>query len=134
MTTGGQPGLDEAPAGASPPGASTDAAAVVSRFNAAWNDHDLAAALALTSDDCLFEATSPAPDGQRFVGHAAVAAAWKPIFDDVTSRFTVEDSFAAGPHVVQRWRYDWADGHVRGIDLITVRDGKVTEKIAYVKG
>ena len=36
-----------------------DAATVVREFNAAWNDHDLAAALALTSDDCVFEATSP---------------------------------------------------------------------------
>lgn len=36
--------------------------------------------------------------------------------------------------MVQRWRYDWADGHIRGIDVLTVRDGTVTEKIAYVKG
>jgi ketosteroid isomerase-like protein len=82
----------------------------------------------------VFEATSPAPDGRRHVGHAAISAAWKPIFDDVTSRFTVEDSFTAGDHVVQRWRHDRGDGHVRGIDVFTVKDGKVTEKIAYVKG
>lgn len=79
-----------------------DAATVVRQFNAAWSNHDLAEALALTSDDCVFEATSPALDGQRHVGHAAISAAWKPIFDDVTSRFTVEDSFTAGDHVVQR--------------------------------
>jgi hypothetical protein len=109
-------------------------AAVVGRFNAAWNDHDLAAALALTSADCVFESTSPAPDGQRCVGLAAIGAAWKPIFDDVASHFTVEDSFTAGPRVVQRWRYDWEGGHVRGIDVITVSDGLVTEKLAYVKG
>ena len=111
-----------------------DAATVVREFNAAWHDHDLAAALALTSDDCVFEATSPTPDGQRYAGHAAIGAAWKPIFSDVTSRFTVEDSFTARDHVVQRWRYDWGDGHVRGIDVFAVQDGKVTEKIAYVKG
>ncbi len=40
----------------------------------------------------------------------------------------------ARAHVVTRWRYDWDGGHVRGIDLFTVRDGLVTEKIAYVKG
>jgi ketosteroid isomerase-like protein len=111
-----------------------DAATIVREFNAAWLDHDLAAALALTSDDCVFEATSPAPDGQRHVGHAAITAAWKPIFDDATSRFTVEDSFTAGNRVVQRWRYDWHDGHVRGIDVFTVQNGKITEKAAYVKG
>ena len=114
--------------------AAEPAAAVVGRFNAAWNDHDLTAALALTSADCVFEATSPAPDGLRYVGHAAIKAAWKPIFDDVASRFTVEDSFTAGTRVVQRWRYDWAGGHVRGIDVITVENGQVTQKLAYVKG
>jgi hypothetical protein len=107
---------------------------VVDRFNAAWNAHDLAAAIALTSEDCVFESTSPAPDGVRSAGHAELRTAWQPIFADVTSRFTVEDSFTAGSRVVQRWRYDWADGHVRGIDVFTVSGGKVTEKLAYVKG
>jgi len=106
---------------------------VVNRFNAAWGAHDLAGALALISDDCVFESTSP-PDGQRYVGPAAISAAWEPIFDDTASQFTVEDSFTAGAHVVQRWRYDWDGGHVRGIDLFTVRNGLVAEKIAYVKG
>ena len=109
-------------------------AAVVDRFNAAWNAHDLAAAIALTSEDCVFEATFPGPDGERSTGHAAVRAAWKPIFDDERSHFTVEESFVAGDRLVQRWRFDWGDGHVRGIDLITVRNGLVTEKLAYVKG
>jgi ketosteroid isomerase-like protein len=118
---------------ASPSGAES-AAVIVGRFNAAWNDHDLATALALTSEDCEFESTSPAPDGQRCTGRAAIGAAWKPIFDDPASRFTIEDSFSAGPRVVQRWRYDWAGGHVRGIDVLTVANGKVTQKLAYVKG
>jgi ketosteroid isomerase-like protein len=121
MSVTSQPGVD----------AVTD---VVGRFNAAWNDHDLAAALALTSEDCVFESTSPAPDGGRSVGHTAIRAAWKPIFDDRDSHFTVEESFTAGDHVVQRWRYDWDGGHVRGVDIIKVKDGQVTEKLAYVKG
>jgi hypothetical protein len=46
----------------------------------------------------------------------------------------VEESFTAGARVVQRWRYDWSGGHVRGIDVFTVAGGLVTEKLAYVKG
>jgi hypothetical protein len=36
--------------------------------------------------------------------------------------------------VVARWRYEWGDGHVRGVDVFRVRDGLVAEKLAYVKG
>lgn len=108
--------------------------AVVDRFNAAWNVHDLDAAVALVSDDVVFESTSPAPDGERFVGRDAVRRAWEPIFADHHARFTVEDRVVTDRDVIQRWRYDWADGHVRGIDLITVQDGQVTAKLAYVKG
>lgn len=107
---------------------------IVNRFNAAWNAHALDLAVSLTSADCVFESTSPTPDGGRHVGHDAIRVAWAPIFDDITSHFTVEDSFVTGDHVVQQWRYDWNDGHIRGIDVITVRDGLVVEKLAYVKG
>jgi hypothetical protein len=107
---------------------------IVDRFNAAWNAHDLPAALAMISDDCVFEATGPAPDGARVVGRPAIHDAWAPIFANEQSGFTVEQSIATGEHLVQRWRYDWGDGHVRGIDLITVRHGLVTAKLAYVKG
>lgn len=107
--------------------------AVVSRFGAAWGAHDLAATLALITDDCVFESTAP-PDGERYVGREAIAAAWQPIFDDRDSQFTVEESFVAAPRVVQCWRYDWDGGHIRGIDVFTVRDGLVAAKLAYVKG
>jgi ketosteroid isomerase-like protein len=114
--------------------ANDDALAVVARFNEAWNAHDLPAALALTTDDCIFEATAPAPNGARAQGRTELAAAWQPIFADTSSHFTTEEAFAAGDRVVARWRYDWAGGHIRGVDLLKVRDGLVAEKFAYVKG
>lgn len=114
--------------------ADADVQSLLDRFNAAWNDHDLDAALALCTDDCVFESTGPAPDGERHVGFDAVRAAWKPLFDDARARFETEDAFAAGDRYVQRWRYDWGEGHVRGVDVFTLRDGKVAEKLSYVKG
>jgi hypothetical protein len=37
-----------------------------------------------------------------------------------------------------RWRYTWmnpdSQGHVRGVDVFRVQDGKVAEKLSYVKG
>ena len=112
----------------------TDSLAVVEAFGAAWADHDLAAALAMLTEDCLFDSTGPAPDGTRHVGRDAVGEAWQAIFDDPDSRFEPEETFAAGDRVVQLWRYSWADGHIRGVDVFKVRDGLVAEKRSYVKG
>ena len=111
-----------------------NALGVVTAFGAAWADHDLAAALALIGDDCVFDNTSPAPDGTRFVGRTEIGEAWRPIFDDPATRFEEEETFAVDDRVVQRWRYSWADGHVRGVDVFRVRDGLVVEKFSYVKG
>jgi ketosteroid isomerase-like protein len=111
-----------------------DALKVVEAFGAAWADHDLDGALALVTDDCIFDATGPAPDGASHAGPVAIRAAWQPIFDDADSVFEAEETFEAGDRVVQRWRYSWNGGHVRGVDLFRVRDGKVAEKLSYVKG
>ena len=86
------------------------------------------------TDDCVFDATGPAPDGARAEGRDAIRAAWGPIFADTASRFDAEETFVAGDRVVQRWRYSWADGHIRGVDVMRVRDGLVAEKLSYVKG
>jgi hypothetical protein len=107
---------------------------VVERFGAAWSSHDLDGALAWVTDDCMFDATGPAPDGTFHQGPEAIRAAWADLFADPINRFETEECFGAGDRVVQRWRYSWEGGHVRGVDLFRVRDGKVAEKFSYVKG
>ena len=107
---------------------------VVEAFGAAWGAHDLDATLALVTDDCVFDATGPAPDGTRHVGREAIRGAWSAIFADEGSRFEAEETFEAGDRVVQLWRYSWGDGHIRGVDVFKVRDGLVSEKLSYVKG
>jgi ketosteroid isomerase-like protein len=111
-----------------------DAFEVVETFGKAWVDHDLEATLALLTEDCVFDSTGPAPDGIRHTGREAIRRAWKPIFDDSRSRFEPEETFCAADRVVQRWVYTWDGGHVRGVDIFRVRDGKVAEKLSYVKG
>jgi ketosteroid isomerase-like protein len=117
-----------------PGGQGPDPVEVVERFGAAWAAHDLDGALALVTEDCVFDATGPAPDGQRHQGIEALRQAWQGIFDDQASQFEAEETFSAGDRVVQRWRYDWGDGHVRGVDLFRVAGDKVAEKLSYVKG
>ena len=66
---------------------------------------------------------------------AAVRAFWARFFKDTPqARFEAEEVVVAGDRAVVRWRFDWGDGHIRGIDLFKVRDGKVAEKLSYVKG
>jgi ketosteroid isomerase-like protein len=106
------------------------------RFTTALNSHDLEAAMALVTDDIVFEATSPSPDGTRYEGRDAVRQVWGDLMAETPhARFDVEEQFPAGPgRVIVRWRYDWGDGHVRGVDVIRVRDGLIAESLAYVKG
>jgi ketosteroid isomerase-like protein len=114
-----------------------DPLAVVERFDAAFGAHDVEAVLACMTEDCLFESTSP-PDGGRYVGRAAVGAAFADFFAaSPDARFTAEDRFAAGDHVVVLWRYDWtgdSPGHIRGVDVFLIRGDLVAEKRSYVKG
>jgi hypothetical protein len=110
------------------------ALAAVQRFNAAFGAKEVDAIMAAMTPDCVFEDTT-APDGTRHVGGEAVRAAWTSLFaGSPKARFTVEELVPAGHRVVQRWRYEWGEGHVRGVDLFTVRDGRVAEKLSYVKG
>lgn len=107
---------------------------VVSAFGTTWANHDLDGALELITDDCVFDNTDPAPDGTLYVGREAIRSAWAPIFEDPTSRFEAEETFSVDDRVIQRWRYSWSNGHVRGVDVFRIRDGLVAEKLSYVKG
>jgi ketosteroid isomerase-like protein len=114
--------------------------AAVARFSEAFGRHDVAGVMAAMSEDCVFENTCPPPDGERHVGQAAVRRFWERFFrENPSAVFETEDTFAAGDRCVSRWVYRWrgadgAAGHVRGVDLLRVRDGKVAEKLSYVKG
>ena len=110
---------------------------VIDRFNEAFNRHDVDAVMALMTTDCVFENTLPPPDGERFTGSAAVRGFWERFFAATPgARFEAEEIFAAGDRCVVRWVFRWDDsgGHVRGVDVMRVRDGRVAEKLAYVKG
>jgi ketosteroid isomerase-like protein len=111
----------------------------VERFNDAFNRHDVDAAMAAMTDDCVFESTSP-PFGDRHEGAAAVRKAWEEFFAaSPAAHFDAEDVIAAGDRCTVQWRYSWPndDGTtsaIRGVDVLRVRDGRVAEKFAYVKG
>jgi len=113
--------------------------AAVNAFNDAFNAHDVDAVMRLMTEDVVFENTRPVPDGERHEGQAAVRWFWEGFFArSPKARFVAEEVFAAGDRCVVRWVYHWVrdgvPGHVRGVDIMRVRDGKVAEKLSYVKG
>ena len=110
------------------------------RFLDAFGRHDVDGVMAAMTEDCVFENTCPPPDGERHVGHVAVRRFWERFFSETPSAtFETEEIFASGSRCVVRWLYRWRNadgsaGHVRGVDVLRVRDGKVSEKLSYVKG
>jgi len=111
----------------------------VNRFNQAFNRHDAEAVALLLTDDTVFENTSPAPDGKRIEGKAAVVEFWRGWFArNPDATFEEEEMIVSGNRAVVRWVYrkmrNGQPWHIRGVDIFTVRDGKVAAKLAYVKG
>jgi uncharacterized protein (TIGR03086 family) len=118
----------------------TPAHATVERLGAAFGRGDVDAIMAEMTPDCVFESTSPAPDGTRVVGGQAVREQWQQLFDQTNDAlFETEESVVLGDRAIIRWRFSWNEsdgqrGHVRGVDILRLRDGKVAEKLSYVKG
>ena len=118
----------------------TPAHDVVRRFGAAWEAWDLDAIMSLMAEDAVFESTGPAPDGRRVEGATAIRAEWEAMFRDTRdASFTFEEAFVSGDRATARWVFSWTGddgtpGHVRGADVMRVRDGRIAEKLSYVKG
>ncbi|MFF0340280.1 TIGR03086 family metal-binding protein [Kribbella sp. NPDC004875] len=112
---------------------------VIDRFGIAFDQRDLAMAMSLVTSDIVFESTA-APDGGRFEGADAVRAEWARMFAETTDpHFETEETVILGDRALVRWRYSWQQpsgdrGHVRGVDVLRLRDGKIAESLAYVKG
>ena len=108
--------------------------AALARFAEAFERRDVDAVMAAMTEDCVFETTAP-PDGVRHRGQGDVRAALTAFFrDSPDPDFEAEDVVTSGDRAIVLWRYTWAGGHVRGIDVFRVRAGLVAEKLSYVKG
>ncbi|MFA6468304.1 MAG: nuclear transport factor 2 family protein [Bacteroidota bacterium] len=114
-------------------------AEAVERFNLAFNAQDIDAVMEAMTADCCFESTAPAPDGVRYSGAEQVRAYWLKFFAaNPGARFETEEMIVAGERCIVRWVYrknkQGLPWHLRGVDLFRIRDGKVSEKLSYVKG
>jgi len=113
---------------------------LITNFNLAFNRHDIEEMMEMMTEDCLFENTYPPPDGGRFNGKESVKAFWISFFQSSPhAKIEIEEIFESQDRVIQRWVYHWQEpsginGHIRGVDLFTIRDGLILEKLSYVKG
>lgn len=114
--------------------------AFVQRFMKPWNDHDVEGAMALMSEDCLWET----PRGQeaygtRFDGAAAVRSAIANAFKTMPDiRYElVSCNFGADLIVLELLVTGTsAEGRpmrFQACDVMTMRDGKVVAKRSYRK-
>jgi ketosteroid isomerase-like protein len=106
----------------------------------AFNRHDAGAVVNLMTEDCVFDtAAGPHLFGTRYVGHAAIRAAFEQVwttFPDV--RWDEVQHFSFGDRAVSEWifRATAKDGsciEVQGCDLFTLRNNKVAVKNAFRK-
>ena len=117
-----------------------DLLALLDRFAAAWNRHDLDALMSMMTDDCVFEASAGGDaDGQRSEGRHAVRAAFGAVFDAFPdAQWENPRHFIAGTRGVSEWTFtgtnkDGARVEVNGCDLFTLRDGRIVIKNSFRK-
>ncbi|MGA7925108.1 MAG: nuclear transport factor 2 family protein [Candidatus Sulfotelmatobacter sp.] len=111
----------------------------IDSFNKVFNRHDADGLAAFLTEDTVFEDTSPAPDGRRIEGKTAVVEFWRGWFArNPDARFETEEVIVSGSRATVLWVYskmrNGQPWHLRGVDVFTVKDGKVAAKLAYVKG
>lgn len=106
------------------------------RFNQAFVRHEDALLDDLVAEDCVMESVEPAPDGTRYVGRDACLAFWRKLAADHGGAFSEEAIVAGDGHGVILWRYRFGPGlaqSVRGVTVMRVREGLITEAHGYVK-
>lgn len=106
-------------------------------FTAAFNCDDLDGVLDFFADDAVYDQL----DGTRACGRVEIRAAFEPQFrgDFGRIRFVDEDLFVdeAQGKVLTRWTCTFEKGGIegawRGLDILHVRDGRITYKGTYAK-
>ena len=110
---------------------------LVTRFTDAFNRDDLDAVMGFFADDVVYDEF----DGKRSRGKAAVRDAFAPQFAGAFGkiRFATEDLFVdpvSGKGLIRWLCTIEREGRVRGwrgLDILHVVDGKITEKLTYAK-
>lgn len=118
-----------------------DGEALVSRFNDVWDNHDVDGIIDQFADDVVFEASfGPEPYGDRATGKDEARALVERVFERIPDyrfkeiRHVVTDDHAVIESATTGTPADGGqpfDVHI--VDILTLRDGKITGKRSYRK-
>jgi ketosteroid isomerase-like protein len=110
----------------------------LTKWNLAWDTHDLDGVMELFHDDVLFENWT----GGQAKGKENLRKAWASWFENHGGfRFTEEETFidAEQQKALYRWRLDWPslekgfEGRPEKRRGVHFRDGKIIQKLTYSK-
>jgi uncharacterized protein (TIGR02246 family) len=114
---------------------------ILTRWNEAWNRHDIDKVAELFHDDIVFENFT----GAKIKGAKALKLAWEPWFKNHGGfHFETEDLFVDedAQKVLFQWSLHWPSSEERyrgkpelrrGVDVMHFKDGKIIHKYTYSK-
>jgi hypothetical protein len=112
-------------------------AKIIEQFNKAFIIRDEGLLKNIIAADCVMEGAMPPPDGSRVEGYNECYSFWEDMINTPDTQFKPEIISIMGEKATIQWRFYWGErleNSIRGVTLITVKDGKISEALGYVKG
>lgn len=109
------------------------AEAVIYLFNRAFQIHDATILKNIIAENCVMEGA----DNLIINGFTECYNFWQTLIDTPNTQFEPEKVIIFGEKTVIQWKFSWGENlgnSTRGINLMSISDGKITEAIGYVKG
>ena len=112
-------------------------AKIIEQFNNAFLTRDAQLLKNIIASDCVMEGAMPPPDGSRIEGYKDCYSFWEEMINTPNTQFKPESTSIMGEKATIQWRFYWGErleNSVRGVTLITVKEGKLSQVLGYVKG
>jgi ketosteroid isomerase-like protein len=108
-------------------------AEVLQRFNRAFLEHDPSLLADLIDPECTVERIQPTAEGTHLIGGPACLANWQSIASLREGNFELEEVVVTGERGFIFWEYTLAGRTQRGLNVMTVRDGRIVAGRGYGK-
>ncbi len=110
---------------------------IIDQFNEAFVAHKPLLLKDIIDNDCRMEGAMPPPDGMIVEGYQNCLEFWKSLIENHSTQFMPEKVTVSGNRATIQWKYMWGEkleNYIKGVNLMTIRDNKITEAVGYVKG